>query len=98
MRRLGFLGIIAIAALLLLAVARRPVLRLVRGGKSTAVAFAKDYVKRHRGKGDLPTVSAASAEPQTVVEGPVVRYHEVVRPKRLDAWSIIGPGGGGTFY
>jgi len=28
---------------------------------------------------------------------PIRKYHEVVRPKRLDAWSIIGPGGGGTF-
>lgn len=31
-------------------------------------------------------------------EGPVLRYHEVARPERLDAWQIIGPGGGGTFY
>ena len=29
---------------------------------------------------------------------PIRKYHEVVRPHRLDAWSIIGPGGGGTFY
>jgi photosystem II stability/assembly factor-like uncharacterized protein len=29
---------------------------------------------------------------------PVRRTHEVVQPRRLDAWKIIGPGGGGTFY
>src|SRR5207302_9599537 len=29
---------------------------------------------------------------------PIRRYHEVVAPARMDAWRIIGPGGGGTFY
>jgi len=28
----------------------------------------------------------------------ILRYHEVARPERLDAWTIIGPGGGGTTY
>src|ERR1051326_695626 len=32
------------------------------------------------------------------MQGPGLQPHEVIRPKRLDAWTIIGPGGGGTFY
>ena len=37
-------------------------------------------------------------KPEIRKELPVRRFHEVVQPRRLDAWSIIGPGGGGTFY
>ena len=31
-------------------------------------------------------------------EGPLLPVRPLVKPHRLDAWSIIGPGGGGTFY
>src|SRR5262245_36550318 len=41
----------------------------------------------------------ASPEPQRNTEmNPIRKYHEVVRPRRLDAWTILGPGGGGTFH
>src|SRR5262245_42827090 len=26
------------------------------------------------------------------------KERQVIRPTRMDAWTIIGPGGGGTFY
>jgi photosystem II stability/assembly factor-like uncharacterized protein len=40
-----------------------------------------------------------SPAPQRNMElKPIRKYHEVARPKRLDAWTIIGPGGGGTFH
>ena len=29
---------------------------------------------------------------------PIRQYHDPVNPHRLDAWEIIGPGGGGAFY
>ncbi|HEY2013019.1 MAG TPA: hypothetical protein VGH38_05925 [Bryobacteraceae bacterium] len=31
-------------------------------------------------------------------ELPIRRLHDVEKPRRMDAWTIIGPGGGGTFY
>jgi photosystem II stability/assembly factor-like uncharacterized protein len=37
---------------------------------------------------------AVSDTPQVIVP----RSAEFLEPKRLDAWRIIGPGGGGTFY
>lgn len=36
--------------------------------------------------------------PQRMRELPIRRRHDLEKPRRLDAWSIIGPGGGGTFY
>jgi photosystem II stability/assembly factor-like uncharacterized protein len=38
------------------------------------------------------------APPQALKELPIRRLHGVEKPRRLDAWNIVGPGGGGTFY
>src|SRR6266700_2867342 len=45
----------------------------------------------------LPASLLEKARPVSYAgEHPVRRTGEVVQPKRLDAWTIIGPGGGGT--
>jgi photosystem II stability/assembly factor-like uncharacterized protein len=41
--------------------------------------------------------SAAQAQPGSVATR-INRYHEPYKPQRLDAWQVIGPGGGGAFY
>lgn len=40
----------------------------------------------------------APAVTQETAPQPIRKYHEPVHPKRLDAWEIIGPGGGGALY
>jgi photosystem II stability/assembly factor-like uncharacterized protein len=61
----------------------------VAAGKTAA----KRLIHRRAEPNVLADVAQAPAKPQ-----PILKYHEPVAPKRLDAWTIIGPGGGGTFY
>jgi len=45
----------------------------------------------------LATTAAPQSAP-TPATTRINRYHEPYKPKRLDSWQIIGPGGGGAFY
>ena len=51
-------------------------------------------VRRELHRSILTAVHAAPDTSQTVVP----RAPDFLQPQRLDAWQIIGPGGGGTFY
>jgi len=61
------------------------------------VAIGAPRRSRHRAAGAVRLL--ASPPPQVNTElNPIRKYHEVMKPARLDQWTIIGPGGGGTFY
>jgi photosystem II stability/assembly factor-like uncharacterized protein len=49
------------------------------------------------GMSAVSSVIPESASAQSV-DTSILKYREVVQPRRHDAWKIIGPGGGGTFY
>jgi photosystem II stability/assembly factor-like uncharacterized protein len=52
-------------------------------------------VRRVLHRSTIASVEAAATDvPQTVVP----RAPDFLKPQRLDAWQIIGPGGGGNFY
>jgi photosystem II stability/assembly factor-like uncharacterized protein len=79
-------GIGLAASLILIAACAAALLKPLRVRKAVGIFFL--------------AVSALSPEPVSAQsgDGKILKYHDPVPPQRLDAWRIIGPGGGGTFY
>jgi photosystem II stability/assembly factor-like uncharacterized protein len=74
---------------------------LKRLGICGCIAILTVWVIAFHGPGRIrrlvPRLTVLAAPQRNTELSPIRKYHEVVRPTRLDAWTIIGPGGGGTF-
>jgi photosystem II stability/assembly factor-like uncharacterized protein len=85
-RVLGFIvtGLLLAAGLCAVVVARH-------GWRDLARGLRREF----KGSSTIVAAQAASQDTSQVVSPRTVDF---LQPKRLDAWQIIGPGGGGTFY
>jgi photosystem II stability/assembly factor-like uncharacterized protein len=72
-------------------------LGLLLAGLGAAVLARGVLVRGWRREFQSPILATAQAAPDTS-QTVAPRAPDFLQPQRLDAWQIIGPGGGGTFY